>query len=333
MSNHLIAHLAHVEVLTPKPEQSLAFYKDVLGLEESGREGQSVYLRAWGEWSHHSVKLTEAAEPALAHTGWRALSTEHLEQVVKRADRAGASEGWNENSVGHGPAYQVRGPHGHLHEVFWETEHYDPPADLVSPFPNRPQRYVPRGVAPRQIDHVTVMTADPYGDAEWYRDVLGFTFTEWTVLDHADIPVFATVTNNEKSHDLGLLLDPTGASGRLHHVAFWVDSRDELLRAADVLMNADIGVEFGPGRHGIGEQDYLYVREPGGARIEVNTGGYRLYEPDWQAVKWTPAQGSNSFYKNVDYPPSMMDGFPHAEITDDLEDDAMANPWSAESVH
>ena len=333
MSHHLIAHLAHAEVLTPQPEQSLAFYKDVLGLEESGREGQSIYLRAWGEWSHHSIKLTEAAEPGLAHIGWRAWSAVHLKQAVKRVDAANAGEGWNEDSVGHGPAYKFRGPGGHLHEIFWETERYDPPAEMVSPFPNRPQRYVPRGVAPRQIDHVTLMTADPYGDAEWYRDVLGFTFTEWTVLDDADIPVFATLTNNEKSHDLGLVLDPTGTPGRLHHVAFWVDSRDELLRSADVLLNSDIGIEFGPGRHGLGEQDYLYVREPGGARIEVNTGGYRLYEPDWEAVEWTPAQGSNSFYKNLDMPDSMMEGFPHADMPENLEDDAVANPWSAESVH
>ncbi len=39
MSNRLIAHLAHVELLTPKPEESLAFFKDVIGLEESGAEG------------------------------------------------------------------------------------------------------------------------------------------------------------------------------------------------------------------------------------------------------------------------------------------------------
>ena len=74
MSNRLIAHLAHVEVLTPTPEQSLAFYRDVIGLEESGRSGASVYLRGWGEWSHHSVQLTEAAHPGLGHVGWRMWS-------------------------------------------------------------------------------------------------------------------------------------------------------------------------------------------------------------------------------------------------------------------
>jgi len=71
MSSRLIAHLAHVEVLTPTPERSLAFYRDVIGLEESGRSGRSVYLRGWGEWSHHSVQLTEAPHPGLGHVGWR----------------------------------------------------------------------------------------------------------------------------------------------------------------------------------------------------------------------------------------------------------------------
>ena len=331
MSHHLFAHLAHVEVLTPDPEASLRWYADVLGLEETEREGQSVFLRGWGEWNHHSLKLTEAAQPGLGHVGWRAWSAEHLDHAVSRLEERGTPGEWQDAETGHGPSYRFEGPGGHAHEVFWETQRYEPPADMVSPYPNRPQRYVPRGIAPRQIDHVTVMTADPVGDAEWYRDVLGFTFTEYTVLDNADLPVFAMVTNNEKSHDLGLILDQSGTPGRLHHVAWWVDTRDEVLRAADILLNADTAIEYGPGRHGMGEQDYLYVREPGGNRIEVNSGGYRLYEPDWETRKWTPSQGSNTFYKNVPAPDSMMEGTPPAEVQELLHEDT-ANPWAAESV-
>jgi catechol 2,3-dioxygenase len=332
MSNRLIAHLAHVEVLTPKPDESLHFYKEVFGLEESGREGQSVYLRGWGEWSYHSLQLTEGPYPGLGHVGWRTWSPEHLQTAIARVDEAGAGEGWFEGSVGHGPAYRYRGPGGHVHELFWELERYQPPPELRSTFPDRPQRYAPRGVAPRQIDHVTVMTADPLADARWYAETLRSTFTEWTVLDDADVTVFAMVTNNEKSHDLGLVIDMSGVPGRIHHVSYWVDSRDELLRAADVLLGADIPIEFGPGRHGMGEQDYLYAREPGGMRVEVNTGGYRLYVPDWEPTKWTPAQGSNSFYRNVPSPDSMMEGFPPAEAAV-APSDPMANPWAATSVH
>lgn len=332
MHNRLIAHLAHVEVLTPTPEASLGFYRDVLGLEVSGREGQSVFLRGWGEWSFHSLQLTEAAEPGLGHIAWRMATKASLEIAVQRVTDAGVTGEWLDADTGHGPAYRFKGPGGHVHELFWELERFVPSDELRSPYPSRPQRYVPRGVAPRQIDHVTVATADPFGDAKWYRDVLGFTFTEWTSLGgDKDLPVFAMVTTNEKSHDLGLVLDHSSTPGRLHHLAYWVDSRDELLRAADVLLNADTPIEYGPGRHGMGEQDYLYVREPGGARIEVNTGGYRLYVPDWEPVQWTPELGGNCFYRNIAMPDSMMDAFPPATVVPDSSS-IPVNPWDAASV-
>lgn len=331
MSQQLIAHLAHVEILTPAPEASLRFYSDVLGLEESGRDERSVYLRCWGEWSYHSLQLTQAPQPGIGHVGWRTFSAADLEQAVGRVEDAGAAIGWYEESVGHGPAYRYRGPGGHVHELFWEIEPYVAPEDMRSTFPDRPQRFAPRGISPRQIDHVTLMTADPLGDARWYSETLRSRFTEWTVLDNADVAVFAMVTNNEKSHDLGLVIDQSGIEGRLHHVAYWVDGREDLLRAADILLGAEIPIEFGPGRHGMGEQDYLYFREPGGVRLEINTGGYRNYVPDWEPTKWVPAQGSNTFYRNVGSPDSMMEGFP--PLAQEIAgEDELANPWSAASV-
>ena len=154
---------------------------------------------------------------------------------------------------------------------------------MESPFPNRPQRYVPRGVAARCIDHVTITAANPRGDAEWYRDTLGHRFMEYTVIpDRPDFPVFCMTTVCERSHDLGIVWDPTPVPGRINHFAYFVDSREELLRAADVFLNQDVAIEFGPGRHGMGEQDYLYVRDPSGMRVEINAGGYRNYEPDWE---------------------------------------------------
>lgn len=333
MSKRLIAHLAHLEVLTPKPEESLRFYTEILGLEESEREGQSVYLRAWGEWSHHSLKLTEGPRPELAHIGWRAWSQEDLETAVGRLEQQGVGERWLEEFIGHGRAFRYRSPGGQLHEIYWQEQRYVAPPEMRSPFPDRPQRYVPRGVAPRQIDHVTVMSTDPVREAQWFRDTLGSTFTEYTLLhDDSDLAVFAMVTNNEKSHDLGLILDQSPVPGRIHHFAWWVDSREEVLRAADILLNADIAIEFGPGRHGMGEQDYLYVREPGGLRVEVNTGGYRLYVPDWETKVWVPSQGSNVFYKNIQMPDSMMEAFPPAAPASDADPEA-ANPWAAASVH
>jgi catechol 2,3-dioxygenase len=333
LSQRLISQLAHVELLTPKPDDSLRFMRDVMGLYESDRVGQSVYLRGWGDFFHHSVVLTEADQPGLGHAAWRAGGREELEVAVQRLKATGLGEGWHDGGPGHGPAYRYRGAGGHVHEIFWEVERWSAPPELKSPFPNRPQRFEPRGVAARHLDHVTVMTKDVMSDVAWYRDTLGFRFMEWTVLDeHSDIVVFAMLTNNEKGHDLGLLADMSAVPGRLHHVAFWVDTPDELSRAADVLLNAGATIEFGPGRHGMGEQEYLYFREPGGARLELNTGGYRNYQPDWEPVKWTPAQGSNTFYRNVAMPDSMLEAFPPAAAAAQHDDASVVNPWAATSV-
>jgi catechol 2,3-dioxygenase len=302
-------------VLTRRPEESVRFYTDVLGLVESGREGRSVYLRGWGERFHHSLQVTEAAEPGLGHIAWRAQGPDELEEAVARVEAAGAGAGWSDGSRGQGRTFRYRGPGGHVHELFWEVERYAPPPGLESPFPNRPQRFVPRGVAARQLDHVTVATADPGADAAWYRDTLGHRFMEYTVIpDRPDWTVFAMTTVCERGHDLGLVWDPSPARGRINHVAYWVDSREELLRAADVLLNQDVAIEFGPGKHGMGEQDYLYFREPGGMRIELNSGGYRNYEPDFETVRFEPQQGSNVFYRNLSMPHSMFESFPPAEL-------------------
>jgi catechol 2,3-dioxygenase len=329
----LLSQLAHVELLTPRLEESRAFFCDVLGLYESTRNDHSVWLRGWGDFFQHSVVLTEADQPGLGHVGWRTQGPDELLVAVDAIEASGRGEGWFEDSVGHGPAYRFRGPGGHMNEVFWEVERWKAPPELASPYPNRPQRFEPRGVAARHLDHVTVMTADVMGDVAWYRDTLGFQFREWTVLnEQSDFPVFAMLTNNEKSHDLGLIADMSDTPGRIHHLAFWLDTRDEVLRAADVLLNADTPIEFGPGRHGMGEQDYLYFRDPGGLRLEINTGGHRIYQPDWDPVRWTPAMGSNTFYRNVPMPDSMMEAFPPAAAGHAPTAAGEGNPWAAASV-
>jgi catechol 2,3-dioxygenase len=329
----LISQLAHVELLTPTIDDSARFFTDVMGLDETGRDDTSVYLRCWGDFATYSVQLTEAPQPAVGHIGWRTHGPDALERAIARVEEAGAGEGWSEGQRGHGPAYRFRGPGGHLHELFWEVERYAASPQTRSAFPARPQKHAPRGVAARQLDHITVNARNPYEDSEWYRDTLGFRFMEYTALDeNPDLIVFSMVTTNEKSHDLGIVIDLSNVTGRLNHLAFWVDAVEDVLRAADVLMEAGTHIEFGPGRHGMGEQTYLYFREPGGIRLEINSGGYRNYQPDWEPVKWLPSQGSNTMYRNLSLPESMMEAFPPAEIGQAPES-ALANPWRQGAVH
>ena len=57
-----VAHLGHVELLTDRFEESLDFFTRVYGLTESGREGDSAYLRAFDDYEFHTLKLTRAPD-------------------------------------------------------------------------------------------------------------------------------------------------------------------------------------------------------------------------------------------------------------------------------
>jgi catechol 2,3-dioxygenase len=50
--------------------------------------------------------------------------------------------------------------------------------------------------------------------------------------------------------------------GRLHHVAFWQDTWDEVMRTADILRGADITIEAGPAHHGISDAFFTYGTPP-----------------------------------------------------------------------
>src|ERR1700747_3677332 len=90
-----LAHLGHLEVLTPKPEESLKFFVDVLGITESGRDCNSVYLRAWDDYERYSLKLTASQTSGLGHAAFRARSPQALERRVKSLQDSGHEVGWH----------------------------------------------------------------------------------------------------------------------------------------------------------------------------------------------------------------------------------------------
>ena len=80
------------------------------------------------------------------------------------------------------------------------------------------------------------------------------------------------------------------ATGRLHHVTYATDQREDILRAADIFLQNGVHIETGPHKHAIQGTFFLYVWEPAGNRVELANAGARLIlAPDWEPVVWTEA--------------------------------------------
>ena len=155
-----VAHLAHVELLTPDLDGSLAFFRDLLGMQETARAGGSVYLRGYEEQYHHSLKLTAAPQAGAGHVAWRSRSAQALERRVAAIEAAGLGRGWHDGDLGHGRAFRFVTPEGHPMEIFWEVAYATTPEGKGTALRNRPQRRPAAGVPVRRIDHLNLMVAD-----------------------------------------------------------------------------------------------------------------------------------------------------------------------------
>ncbi|MCS7235547.1 MAG: catechol 2,3-dioxygenase [Armatimonadota bacterium] len=293
MAESPVVQLAHVEILSPRPEQTLWFFHDLLGLEETARQGPSVYLRAYEDWYHHTLKVTEAPEAGLGHIAWRAASEEALETLARRLEELGWGLGWSEGDLGHGRAYRFVTPDGHPMEVLWDVEYYQPPAEMRTSLRNRPQRRPLRGVPVRRIDHVNVMAQAVGPVREFLTDVLGFRLREQKIgQDGQEVGAWLSVS--PLVHEIAVMRDATGQRGRFHHVAYWYGYPQHLMDAADVMVDYGVRIEAGPGKHGTTQAYFMYVFEPGGVRVELfGDTGYLIFDPTWKTVVWDVSNESD----------------------------------------
>src|SRR6476469_8388403 len=91
-----LAHLGHVELLTARPDESLRFFVDIMGMTESGRDRDSVYLRGWDDYEFHTLKLTASHTSGVGHVAFRAASPQALERRVAELQAMGRGIGWTD---------------------------------------------------------------------------------------------------------------------------------------------------------------------------------------------------------------------------------------------
>lgn len=285
-----LAHVGSVELFTPAPADSLAFFVDILAMEQVGERGDSVYLHAWDDYETFTVKLTARDRSGVGRTYLRAAGSGSLAKAVERLETYGAAGRWVDDEFGLGPVYLTADPDGHEIGLYWETERYVASPESKPALKNQASRFPGRGANVRRLDHVNYLAADVPANAGFLAGPLGALNTE--EIATAEGPPAATwFTISDKTYDLVYSADWTNSNGRLHHVAFATDTREDILRAADVCLENGVHIETGPHKHAIQQTFFLYVWEPGGNRIELCNAGARLMlAPDWPLVTWTPEE-------------------------------------------
>lgn len=281
-----LVHLGHYEVRVRDLEASTKFFTEVIGLFESGADGERVYLRAWQDWDHHTLILKQDERLGLEHVGWRVESADDLDRFARVLKEQGMAHEWfgEGRELGQGEALRFKTPEGHSMELYVKMEKFSPgDGDAVSPIPSHPSKYTGRGMAPRRIDHLGIGAIDVNATRRWLQETLGMRFNYWTE-DEDENATGAWLSNTNVSHEISVVRSSEG--GKLHHIAYFVDSAEELLRGAKIMAENGHLLEWGPTNHATSGATAVYFFEPSGNRVEVWTGGMLIFDPDWEPIRW-----------------------------------------------
>ncbi len=269
-----IVRLSHVELAVTDLAASRAFYVDTLGLQITHEETGALYLRAMEERGHHCMVLKQADNPCVNVLGFKVYDEADLDRAEAVFKRKDLPTSWIERPF-QGRTLRTTDNFGVPLEFYTKM-------DRLAPIHQKYALY--HGVKPLRIDHFNTFTPDVDASVAFWNE-LGFRVTEFTEDEESHKLWAAWMHRKGGVHDMAFT---NGRGPRLHHTAFWVPTPLNIIDLLDLMATTGYvsNIERGPGRHGISNAFFLYIRDPDGHRIEIYCSDYQTVDPDHEPIKW-----------------------------------------------
>lgn len=276
MSWGVISEIGFVTLQTTRLEESVATARDILGLRETARHGDAVYLAAASV--NHEIVYIAGDHDAVDHVSLAARDSDAIAEIRRRVKEAGFRI-ISDQPLGHGidEALSFVGPENFIIEVYTGRQ-----ALAVTKPHYGPDRY----------GHVNFMPLDTGRMKDFFVDILDFRVSDVVGNDGYFLRC------NSDHHGIALLK----GHGALHHHAWQTQSIAELGKLGDRLNNSGQRLLWGPVRHGAGNNLAVYFREPGGSVIELFADLEQIYDDD-RPARWWDSEDIRWFNQWSDYRP------------------------------
>ena len=273
----------HIQLRVLDLEASVEHYVELLGLHETDRDEQGrVYLKAWSEVDKFSLVLREADEPGMDFMAFKVVDDATLESLTADIEVFGLKV--THKAAGDlkdcGRRVQFTAPSGHVFELYAEKA-YTGKWGVEETNPEAWPRAL-RGMKAVRFDHCLLYGDELAKTYDLFVDVLGFYLAE-QVLDPDGNRIAQFLTLSMKAHDIAFIQHEEKA--KFHHASFYLETWEDILRAADLISMTNTSLDIGPTRHGITHGKTIYFFDPSGNRNEVFAGGDYMY-PDHNPITW-----------------------------------------------
>lgn len=269
-----IVRASHVEYGVTDLARSRDYWVNALGFVATDQTADALYLRGLEERNHHCAVLRRMDAPEVRRLGLKVHGEDDLDRAAHWFGRQGLSCAWAE-APHQGRTLHATDPLGMPLEFHAAMEQVERRLQFYGEY---------RGAHPQRIDHINCFTPNVQASHDFYAS-LGFRTSEYTATEDTDALWAVWMQRKGNTHDLAFT---NGRGPRLHHIGVWVSSITDIIHVCDVLATTGwlVSLERGPGRHGISNAFFLYLRDPDGHRIELFNSDYLTVDPDFVPIRW-----------------------------------------------
>jgi catechol 2,3-dioxygenase-like lactoylglutathione lyase family enzyme len=274
MKSPWIEALRSVALTVPDLAAAEAFYTGIWQLQVAARGQGVLYLRGSGS-DHHLLALHAApGTPTIRQETLRARSADALPAIAQATVAAG---GVVERAVS-----ASAGPSGGLSLFIRDQDGRR--IEVVHGDGRRAPDVPPPRDQPVRLAHAVLNCHAIAGTQAFFEQALGFVLADRT-------RIMAFMNCDADHHSLALGDTDNDA---LNHIAFLMPTLDAVMRGGGRLKDAGLPPQWGPGRHGPGDNAFNYFVDPDGIVIEYTAevaqidNSYRPGSPgDWT---WPPGR-------------------------------------------
>jgi catechol 2,3-dioxygenase len=271
-ASSLVSALRSVALTVPDLTLAEEFFTRTWQLQVVARTDSALYFRGAGS-DHHLLALHHAPGAAqILHITLRAHSLDALALAAQRTAAAGGhvlSTTAPLNEPGGGHAVTLADPDGRVFRLVYDDEQ---------------QEAIDAPDMPMRLAHVVLNSSHVEDTRQFMETALDFSMS-----DRTRIMAFMRCNNDHHSVALG-----DTDNNALNHIAFLMPDIDAVMRGGGRMQEAGFPIEWGPGRHGPGDNAFNYFIGPFDvvieytAEVEQIDDSYQTGQPsDWT---WPPGR-------------------------------------------
>jgi catechol 2,3-dioxygenase-like lactoylglutathione lyase family enzyme len=265
--------VSHIAFRVPDVAVAADFYERVLGLRIQSALADGGLRLGWGE-GHHVLDLS-AGEKGLLHYAFEVRDRAGLDGIRARLTAAGIpfedlDEGFVDDPVGAIDGIAVRDPDG--------TE-----VQFHSAVRRAGEHSADTGRRPIKFQHTTMGTSDVARFVDFFVGTVGFRISDQLQNGH-----FCWMRSDRDHHTLAVV--DVGRGGDIDHYSYDLAEWEDFKSWCDRLTDLEVPVQWGPGRHGPGNNLFVFFDDPAGNHVELSAEMEKFHDDRVEYVprRWEP---------------------------------------------